>query len=203
MLEGSKSLLCLVIMGGVMKPKYFLGLPFLISCLFSGSVAEASVFDVFTVESNPITAGSDSTIQLQLTVEPDPGYYDAVFDGGVVTISSGTGSVQSFSIAPGESSEEFTAIFTYPLSGDFHPSFWLTDVYSEKYSKYCGRSFCDVDWQKVDNGDKTNVSFLYGASNIRVEADPKLDPTPLPPAWSLALLGFVGLGSVLGWTRAS
>ena len=65
------------------------------------SAASASVINVFTTTSANILQGGSITETLTLNVSPDGGFLGAYFVGGNVTLDSGNGSSQNFSLAYG------------------------------------------------------------------------------------------------------
>src|SRR5262249_7002444 len=84
--------------------------------LLAGQSAWASVVvDSFIINPNSISAGAPSELDLQLSVVPDSGFFNAVFTGGSVTLNSGFGPTQTDSILNnGTSTQSFSATFTYP-----------------------------------------------------------------------------------------
>jgi hypothetical protein len=104
-------------------------------CLIS-SQATASVIDVFTVTPGVIAVGESATIQLQISLTPDFGYFNAHFTGGTVTLNSGSGSLATFAIATNVATQSFQQSFTYPSSGEFVPSFSILADYIEQYTSY-------------------------------------------------------------------
>jgi len=100
------------------------------------SPSQASVVSVFDVSPNPINAGGSSLLDLSLSLTADPGYFNAQFTGGTVTLYSGIGPQDSFSIAPGINPQDFQQSYIYPSAGSFNPSFSFTANYSEQYQVY-------------------------------------------------------------------
>jgi hypothetical protein len=123
-------------LGGLpMKSKNVTGA--LCAALFAmTSPSQASVVDTFTVSPNPINAGASSLLDLNLSITADPGYFNAQFTGGTVTLYSGVGPQDSFTITPGINPQDFQQSYIYPLAGNFFPSFTVTANYSEQYQVY-------------------------------------------------------------------
>jgi hypothetical protein len=121
--------------------------------------AKADLVSTFTVIPGTINAGQQSTLDLNLTVTnlPSinpvgclnncPGPFQAPinqpsvpqFQGGSVTLYSGTGLSQTFTISVGGTigphsnsvSEDFQFSFTYPSSGTYSPSYQFTADYTQ------------------------------------------------------------------------
>jgi len=99
--------------------------------------ADASVVSTFTVTPGAISAGGSSALDLLLTLSADPGYFNAQFTGGSVTLNSGIGPSQVFTVPSGVSApQDFNFSLNYPTAGNYTPSFSYTADYSEQYAVY-------------------------------------------------------------------
>jgi hypothetical protein len=193
-----------------------------ISALFGGAwQASASVFDSFSVNPNPITAGGQSTIDLQLTLLSDfgcnsstcYGYYNSQFSGGTATIFDGLGGSQLFNIGSGGVTRDFQFQSTYLNAGTWQPSFTVSASYTENYELYefqysydynCG--FLCYGTQYVygwNTYTTSNTQLLNGLTSLTVDPNFSISldsPTPLPAALPLFATGLGALG-LLGWRR--
>jgi hypothetical protein len=113
------------------------------------SAASASVINVFTTTSANILQGGSITETLTLNVSPDGGFLGAYFVGGNVTLDSGNGSSQNFSLAYGSNSQTFSQTFNYPTPGTFSPNFSYFAIYAEPFQQY-GYKYTTSNW--VDSG---------------------------------------------------
>jgi hypothetical protein len=102
----------------------------------AASNASGAVLPQFSLSPTTIIAGESSELDLTLQVVADSGYFNAKFVSGSVTLNSGTGLSQSFSIAPNTTTQNFSFSFAYPTAGTFNPSFSFTVLYSEQYQSY-------------------------------------------------------------------
>jgi hypothetical protein len=91
----------------------------------------ANVLDQFSVNPNPILAGSQATLDLQLTLSADSGYFNAAFNGGTATLYDGLGDSQTFNIGVGGTFRDFSAAFTYPNAGGYSPNYSVSVNYTE------------------------------------------------------------------------
>src|SRR5436309_499346 len=98
--------------------------------------AAASVADVFSVNPNPITAGDQATLALQINLFADPNDFNAQFTGGTVTLYDGLGDSQAFNITAGLTTETFRRASTYPNAGGFTPYFTVSASYSEHHTYF-------------------------------------------------------------------
>jgi hypothetical protein len=105
-------------------------------CL-AATQASASIVDAFTVSPNPIDAGSTALLDLSLNLNPDPGYFNAMFTGvGDVSLSSGNGGTASIGLTSGTTSQDIKESFVYLLAGNYSPSYSATVGYSEQHTVY-------------------------------------------------------------------
>ena len=72
--------------------------------------ANAAVVPTFTVTPTAINAGDQSTLNLVLNLTADPGYFNAVFTGGSVTLFSDFGPSQIFNITAGGIAKSFSYV---------------------------------------------------------------------------------------------
>jgi hypothetical protein len=109
--------------------------------------AKADVISSFSVNLGTIDAGQQSTLDLTLTAVQDPtlcpytvgptcggSHVATALTGGSVTLYSGTGLSQSFTISTDltdPATENFQFSFTYPTPGTFTPSYQFTADYQE------------------------------------------------------------------------
>jgi hypothetical protein len=98
--------------------------------------SDAAVVPVFNIDPAAISAGQQSTLDLQLNLTADSGYFNAQFTGGSVTLYSGYGPSESFAITPGGTLKDFTFSFSYPTVGTYLPSFYYSANYSQQYQQY-------------------------------------------------------------------
>src|SRR5262249_45345417 len=133
--------------------------------------------------------GETSTLTLHLDLFPDQGASSNMdFVGGSVTLFSGYGPSMTFGIGsegiitppPGPVTRDFSATFTYPTAGVFHPSF-------------VGEAFSIM---VVEDGSSIEPRFgLRGSADLNV-----LAATPIPAALPLFGTG-LGLMGLVGWWR--
>ena len=97
--------------------------------------ANAAVVPTFSVTPTTINAGDQSTLNLVLNLTADPGYFNAVFTGGSVTLFSDFGPSQIFNITAGGITKSFSTSFTYP-AGNYNPAYSFTANYSEQYQQW-------------------------------------------------------------------
>jgi hypothetical protein len=144
----------------------------------------------FSVSPTSIIEGGASTLNLRLELFPDPGEVLNLDFGGSVALLSGYGPSMTFGIGPpGIITEpdfahpltrDFSAAFTYPTAGVFHPSFEADVFYVILFA----------------NGSTTQFDFSFSSSGeLNV-----LAATPLPTALPLFGTG-LGLMGLMGWWR--
>ena len=175
--------------------------------------AQAETVDPFFFPEFSISAGGSSTANLSLSVIADPGDFNAQFVGGSVTLFSGTGLSQTFSIASGLNSEDFFASFNYPTAGNFNPSYSYSATIGEQFTAIVqtGTQEVQIGTQEVSCGFlcftfvpifafepvfgpvTENTSFgATGSDFTSLEVDPAA--TPLPAALPLFAGGLSALG---------
>jgi hypothetical protein len=98
--------------------------------------APAGVVPIFSVTPGSISAGDQSLLDVQLSLSPDSGYFNAGFTGGTVSFFSGDGGSTSFDIGSGGTTRDFSVSFAYPNAGSYTPSFQVTANYSQQYQQY-------------------------------------------------------------------
>ena len=186
------------------------------------SPSQASVVDTFTVNPNPINAGASSLLDLNLSLLADPGYFNAQFIGGTVTLYSGIGPSATFGITPGLNPQDFQQSFAYPTAGNFTTSFSISASYSEQYQylQQTGQYWVSTGGYYVDCGffcsyfvptgywqaiysvfTGTSYSNFYDegtrslVANALADPSPDIASTPLPAALPLFAggLGLIGL----------
>jgi hypothetical protein len=184
-------------------------------------MASASVVSSFSLSSSSIFEGNTVTETLSLLLSPDFNDFNAVFSGGVVSLSSGYGPSQTFSISSGGNNQTFSATFAYAGAGTFTPSFSYSASYAEQYQSYdflynssyyvpsgyyryysCGFSQCSewIDtsyWQSYPvygyvTHSTTASTGGNGALGLTVAS-----PVPESSTWAMMILGFCGLGLVM------
>jgi hypothetical protein len=105
--------------------------------LAMASPSQASVIDAFTVNPNPVNAGNNVTLDLQLTLSPDSGYSGIYLTGGSVTFDSGFGPSTVLSIPTSNPTfADINTTFNYATVGNYNPSFSATVFYNEWYTYY-------------------------------------------------------------------
>ncbi len=190
---------------------------------FSQAAAASVVVNSFVISSTSIVQGGSITETLNLVVNPDGSNFNALFSGGSVTLSSGFGPSQTFSISPGSNNETFSASFAYPGAGGYSPSFSYVANYTEQYQSYdylytsyyyvpsghyesyrCGFSTCSywVDtsyWASYPvYGYQTHTTGGQGSGsgslNLLVNEPAAVGAVPEPSTWAMMILGFAGLG---------
>ena len=146
----------------------------ILGLLFSPVAARASIVPVFDI--TPLTA-EQAKVTLTLNVSSDPGFFNARFVGGVVGLNSGDGDFEVFFVAPGLTSQTFSAVFDY-TSGAFQPSFGYAVGYSEQFK--VGRLTFTVPQFGAGSGEG-GVTFAAAA-------------VPEASTWVMMLLGFAAVG---------
>lgn len=184
--------------------------------------ANAAVVPTFTVTPTTINAGDQSTLDLVLNLTADPGYFNAVFTGGSVTLFSDFGPSQVFNITAGGISKSFSTSFTYP-AGNYNPAYSFTANYSEQYQRWeqtggyyinqgyyvyysCGFLGSDTCWYWVDRWvfqptygyvTYTNYTGNTGSGSLALTS---VNPVPLPAALPLFATVVAG-GGLIAWRR--
>jgi hypothetical protein len=102
----------------------------------NSSEVKAVVIPTLTVTQASITAGGQSTLDLELRLLADAGHYNATFTGGTATLYSGNGSFQTFNIGSGGTLRDFNFDFAYPVAGSYLASFSVTASYSQLHDVY-------------------------------------------------------------------
>jgi hypothetical protein len=74
---------------------------------------------------------AEDQFNVTLTATPDPGYSNALFTGGSLTLDSGDGQTAVLPIASGLSTETFQQIFTYGTVGTFAADFSANVTFTE------------------------------------------------------------------------
>lgn len=159
--------------------------------LGSISISYANVVESFTATPNAITAGGQSTLDLQLTVSADPscglfGCSNPQFTNGTVQIDPGNGDpISTFSVPAGGTSLDFNITEVYNVAGTYFPSFNANVGYTEFGtiqigSFQCGTLFnpqtCPIFGQAAFN----NGASLSGSASVTV--GPNLASVPGPIA---------------------
>jgi hypothetical protein len=179
--------------------------------------AEASVTPVFSVNPGEINAGQQSTLDLTLTIaqdlslcpDSDCGHVGAsflAFTGGSVTLNSGSGLSQTFTISLAQEtvnnigggnftiSEDFQSLFSYPISGTYTPSYSFTLDYREDFVTLIPQlGAVDVPFDTTGTGQGTG-SLKVDAVDTNPGTGNGPAATPLPATLPLFAggLGFVG-----------
>jgi len=190
----------------------------------ASDAAKASVIPVFSVNPGTINAGQQSTLDLTLTISQDlslcPNSDCGIvggdflgFTGGSVTLNSGSGLSQFFTLNPALAvvnnassgsfnaitySEDFQYSFTYPISGQYTPSYSFSVDYQQNLET--------VVTVFVDTPMKINVPFettaegegegslLVDAVNTNPGTGNNPAATPLPSTLSLVILACTRFG---------
>jgi hypothetical protein len=203
------------------------------SCIRSAGLAVVSVMATvvpstagvvvssFSADPSSVIMGGSSAIDLILAVQPDNGsYFNANFQSGSVTLTSGNGLSQTFGITAGNVPETFSLMAPYSLAGTYTPTYSFNAIYSENYQTYgvtgsyelwqywytdyyrCGFDSCSQDYYHYvtyyDYGYTTyttsSSSSGSGSTSVLV-SDPSLTTdVPEPATWAMMLLGFAGIG---------
>lgn len=107
------------------------------NCLAEAPEASASVLDMFSVSPDHMAAGHTASLDLQLILLADPGYFNAKITGGSVTFSSGFGTSDTVAIPGGNSTfADVSTAFTYADVGSYSPSFSAIIGYVEEYTAF-------------------------------------------------------------------
>ncbi len=183
----------------------------------TAATSSASVVPIFTLESDVITAGETSVLQLHLDLTADSSKdYGARFAGGLLTLYSGNGASASFQLGLGGASRDFVYAFDYASPGRYTPSFMLTGSFTQEHDEYVHL----YDYAKTvlvrSSKCRTCVSYttqlipVFGwktfsdsenfslGGHLLLRVDPIV--TPVPAAWPLYATG-LGLIGLLAWRR--
>jgi hypothetical protein len=132
-----------------MKPQMKAAIAATALSLGSISMSHADVISSFQATPNPITVGGPSTLDLQLSLSPDPGCglsapcFNVQFTGGTVTIDPGDGNpAQTFSVGAGGTFRDFTFTEVYTAAGVYFPNFSSTLGYTELGQIQTGTTLC-------------------------------------------------------------
>jgi hypothetical protein len=177
--------------------------------------AASVVVSSFSVNPSSINSGGSAEIDLTLAVQPDShlyGSYNASFQSGTVTLNSGNGITQTFSITPGTAPETFALTASYNIAGLYTPLFSFNANYSESGYYYgvtgtyqyqvgtdCYFFSCYPVYQTGYYYGYIPTSGTYnntgsGSASLSV-SDPSLTAAvPEPSTWAMMILGFAGVG---------
>jgi hypothetical protein len=164
--------------------------------------AEAAVIATLTATPNQVQAGGSVTLDATLVAQPDPGFIASILQGIVVTIDSGAGASQAFSLDAEQSTQEFTGTFVYPTSGSFTASISGTLSEREAFVEqvqvgvFCGLFGCFPIFQP---------EIFFEAFVVPINATtPVVVTAAVPEPTSLALMGagLMGLAIIRRRKRA-
>jgi hypothetical protein len=177
--------------------------------LIVGTVAPSAagiVVSSFSVNPASIPTYGSAEIDLTLAVQADNNLSsssNAYFQNGTVTLDSGNGLTQSFSIAYGNAPETFsltTSPFTSPYNaGTYTPSFTYNGFYSENgYYSFLTGFYLE---NGVIHYTYSNIyeTALYnstgsGSASLLVSDSVLTTGVPEPTTWAMMILGFAGVG---------
>jgi hypothetical protein len=97
------------------------------------SVAQAGIISTITATPSALEEGGSAMVTVTLTATADAGYFNAYLAGGSLTVSSGEGEAQTFSIFNGNNTQTFQAKFSYLADGIYNAAFNGMAYYSESY----------------------------------------------------------------------
>jgi hypothetical protein len=157
-----------------------------------------------------IQPGGSAEIDLTLAVQADnrlSSSSNASFGGGTVTLDSGNGLTQSFSIGNGGNAPETFSLTTSPYyAGTYTPSFTYNGEYVENgYLALVSGFYMDANFVSHYTYTYIYTTQFYnstgsGSASLLVTDSalpgvPGVTPgVPEPSTWAMMLLGFAGVG---------
>jgi hypothetical protein len=184
----------------------FVAAALFLALLLDAPRASAVVVPTFSVSPTSIFQGGTSTLTLHLDLFADDDALNPRFFGGTVSLFPGFGSGISFDVGSGGTTRDFSATFTYPTAGTFHPAFIGTVAYFETFLFQAPIfGLCQngpFNAHQCITGFETTPFEAFAFSNLSPTRLATVDvaATPLPAALPLfgTGLGFMGL---VGWWR--